>query len=169
MENGKTYEFDEIASLSAVAVGEPGKRTFFIVVGQINEWVRVWLEKQELQALALAIRRLLVTISQDNPLSRQEAQVTQSSDDVPSTLPSAELDVRGVTLSYDGEKVTLDISVQVLGPQRLDHAELHCRTTITQLRRFGYRAESVCAAGRPICPLCGGPIDQEGHVCPRNN
>jgi len=27
----------------------------------------------------------------------------------------------------------------------------------------------VVAAGRPPCPLCGNPLDPEGHVCPRQN
>jgi predicted amidophosphoribosyltransferase len=25
------------------------------------------------------------------------------------------------------------------------------------------------AAGRPICSMCGQPIDPEGHFCPRKN
>jgi uncharacterized repeat protein (TIGR03847 family) len=24
-------------------------------------------------------------------------------------------------------------------------------------------------AGRPLCPLCGGPLDPQGHDCPRTN
>jgi uncharacterized repeat protein (TIGR03847 family) len=24
-------------------------------------------------------------------------------------------------------------------------------------------------AGRPVCPLCGGPLDPQGHDCPRTN
>ncbi|MGD0054460.1 MAG: DUF3090 family protein, partial [Acidimicrobiales bacterium] len=24
-------------------------------------------------------------------------------------------------------------------------------------------------AGRPLCPLCGGPLDPRGHDCPRTN
>jgi hypothetical protein len=27
----------------------------------------------------------------------------------------------------------------------------------------------VIAGGRPICPLCGAPIEASGHVCPRSN
>jgi len=27
----------------------------------------------------------------------------------------------------------------------------------------------VVAAGRPPCPLCGLPLDPDGHVCPRQN
>jgi hypothetical protein len=75
----KRYEFGELTLLSAFAVGEPGKRTFFIAVGQNDNWVRMWLEKQELQALAIAIRRLLFSLSQRPTLTSQNAQVIGSS------------------------------------------------------------------------------------------
>jgi hypothetical protein len=31
------------------------------------------------------------------------------------------------------------------------------------------RARELVAGGRPPCPLCGGPLDPEGHACPRLN
>ena len=36
-------------------------------------------------------------------------------------------------------------------------------------RAFAKRALRVVAAGRPPCPLCGNPLDPEGHICPRQN
>ena len=30
-------------------------------------------------------------------------------------------------------------------------------------------ALKVVSAGRPPCPLCGLPLDTDGHVCPRQN
>jgi hypothetical protein len=36
-------------------------------------------------------------------------------------------------------------------------------------RSFVQRAQSVVSAGRPACQFCGGPIDPEGHICPRAN
>jgi len=27
----------------------------------------------------------------------------------------------------------------------------------------------VVASGRPPCPLCGQPLDKQGHICPRKN
>jgi uncharacterized repeat protein (TIGR03847 family) len=36
-------------------------------------------------------------------------------------------------------------------------------------RAFAKRALRVVAAGRPPCPLCGNPLDPQGHVCPRQN
>src|SRR6266536_1596185 len=34
---------------------------------------------------------------------------------------------------------------------------------------FAQRALKIVAAGRPPCPLCGLPLDTDGHVCPRQN
>jgi len=36
-------------------------------------------------------------------------------------------------------------------------------------RAFVRRAQRVVSAGRPPCPFCGGPLDPEGHLCPRAN
>ncbi len=36
-------------------------------------------------------------------------------------------------------------------------------------RSFVRRALTVVSAGRPPCQFCGGPIDPEGHLCPRAN
>ena len=40
---------------------------------------------------------------------------------------------------------------------------------LAQIKSFADEALRVCAAGRPLCPLCGAPMDQSGHVCPRSN
>lgn len=36
-------------------------------------------------------------------------------------------------------------------------------------RSFVRRAQTVVSAGRPPCQFCGGPIDPDGHLCPRAN
>jgi uncharacterized repeat protein (TIGR03847 family) len=46
---------------------------------------------------------------------------------------------------------------------------LRVRLTGATARAFAKRALSVVAAGRPPCPFCGLPIDQDGHICPRQN
>jgi uncharacterized repeat protein (TIGR03847 family) len=46
---------------------------------------------------------------------------------------------------------------------------LRVRITADAARAFIKRAERVVAAGRPPCPLCGLPLDPEGHICPRQN
>ncbi len=46
---------------------------------------------------------------------------------------------------------------------------LRVRLTAAEARGFVNRALSVVAAGRPPCPLCGQPLDPQGHICPRRN
>ena len=46
---------------------------------------------------------------------------------------------------------------------------LRVRITPLAARAFVGRALRVLAAGRPPCPLCGQPLDPQGHLCPRRN
>jgi uncharacterized repeat protein (TIGR03847 family) len=39
----------------------------------------------------------------------------------------------------------------------------------TAARAFVERAVTLVASGRPPCPLCGQPLDPQGHICPRRN
>ena len=48
-------------------------------------------------------------------------------------------------------------------------AVLACRAAPAQCRDLVAMIEGIVAAGRPICRLCLGPIDPEGHVCARSN
>lgn len=46
---------------------------------------------------------------------------------------------------------------------------LRVRVTAAAARSFVQRAAQVVASGRPPCPLCGQPLDAQGHICPRRN
>lgn len=46
---------------------------------------------------------------------------------------------------------------------------LRVRVTAAAARSFVQRAAHVVASGRPPCPLCGQPLDAQGHICPRRN
>ena len=163
------YEFDEVNILSAFAMGVPGHRTFFLILGQKEKWVRAWVEKEQLQTLALAIDQFMSILSQDHPELTRRVKDASLSDDIPSTLPSAELEIDEIALGYDEERALLSFTVHAVGPQSEKHASLECRVTLGQLKHFASQAKKVCAGGRPRCALCGGPIDPEGHVCPRSN
>jgi len=46
---------------------------------------------------------------------------------------------------------------------------LQVRLTLEVARAFVNRALEVVSAGRLPCPLCGQPLDPQGHICPRRN
>jgi uncharacterized repeat protein (TIGR03847 family) len=38
-----------------------------------------------------------------------------------------------------------------------------------QIEAFCDQVDDLMASGRPTCPFCAGPIDPDGHPCPRMN
>jgi uncharacterized repeat protein (TIGR03847 family) len=46
---------------------------------------------------------------------------------------------------------------------------LRVRLTPDIARSFAERAARIVGSGRPPCPLCGQPLDPQGHICPRRN
>ncbi len=165
----ENYSLDDLSVLAAIAVGQPGKRTFFLALGQSGKWFRLWLEKEDLRALAMAIRKFLFGLSQTQPgfSSAPAAQVLSS--DPPPGLPSAELEIEEMTLGYEGGKALLDFKAHRSGAKSADKVTMHNLLSIDQLRNLANQAERVCAAGRPLCPVCGQPMDPSGHVCPGEN
>ncbi len=169
METEREWEFNEVKLLSPFAVGVPGKRTFFLGIGEKNNWLRVWIEKEHLQALDLGINQLLFKLSEEKISFSDEAEAPSSSDDMPSGLPSAELDLIQMTLGYDEGKITIELLVQRSGAQDSNPLEIYFPVTTAQLKKLQHQAKDICAAGRPLCPKCGGPIDPTGHICPKEN
>ncbi len=43
------------------------------------------------------------------------------------------------------------------------------RITPEQAQAFAERAKELMKGSRPNCPVCSGPMDPTGHVCPRSN
>jgi uncharacterized repeat protein (TIGR03847 family) len=48
-------------------------------------------------------------------------------------------------------------------------ARIRFWATREQMLSLARHGALVCAAGRPLCPLCRNPIDPEGHLCPALN
>jgi uncharacterized repeat protein (TIGR03847 family) len=55
--------------------------------------------------------------------------------------------------------------------QRAGEEPASGRTRITpeQAQAFADRAKELMKGSRPNCPVCSGPMDPTGHVCPRSN
>ena len=63
-----------------------------------------------------------------------------------------------------------DEELEVFAEEAPVHRDvLRVYLTSGQARAFAGRALKVVASGRPDCPLCGRPLDPEGHICVRQN
>jgi uncharacterized repeat protein (TIGR03847 family) len=153
-------------SISAVAVGPPGKRSFFIAIRGPGQWLRVWLEKHDLLTITLAARELMLNLS-INPADL--VLPAPKEQPAPSGLPAAELELREAQLGYQEGRVEIILTAERVGPGNDAPSSLRLRPDMPHLAEFMIEAERVCTSGRPICPLCGGPIDPSGHTCPRQD
>ena len=165
----KSYDFEEPGLLSVIAVGVPGKRTFFLVIGEKEDWIRLWLEKEHLEAVSIAVDQFFDRLSQEFRQFSEEPEKRSSGDDFPAGLPSGEFEIDQIGIGFDEEKVVLEFLVHSLGPRTIDGIQVNCRVNPGKVRWLGNQAREVCAAGRPRCEFCGKPIDPTGHDCPMQN
>lgn len=155
-------EFTQVTGLRAEALGEPGKRTFRILVDGTANSATLWLEKEQLLQLAMGIQRLMATLpdDQDDQTARLEGE--------PPMPANLEFKVFKFVLGHDAGR---GFFVDAHGEEDADGETSTVRVWASnaQAREFSKEALRVCASGRPLCPLCGGPIDPTGHSCPRVN
>ena len=101
-------------------------------------------------------------------------------DDGPLDLPLTEdFRVGAIALAWDGEDERVVIEAQEESETPIEPLAdevpeegpgvLRVRITPGAARAFSKRAIQLVGQGRPPCPLCGLPLDEDGHICPRQN
>jgi uncharacterized repeat protein (TIGR03847 family) len=157
-----THDFGPVDALDAEAIGPPGKRTFRIRAWKDQATASLWLEKQQLLALSLALRQVIAQVSQN---TQPKPSPTQSFPD----QPTVDMKLGRLALGRDEESDRLILWAHEAGSSEEAPPNFSCHVAWEQALAFCEQAEAVCAAGRPLCALCGEPIDPEGHVCVRSN
>jgi uncharacterized repeat protein (TIGR03847 family) len=172
------YLFDTPERFVAGTIGEPGNRTFFLQAREGGRIVSVALEKVQVAVLAQRLSEMLDELERRGVEGADSAAAT-ATDAAPLDEPINEaFRVGSLTLGWDTQDdlVLLEAREQTENDEEDedDEAEegpdmLRVRITATAARRFVARAARVVASGRPPCPLCGEPLDPQGHLCPRRN
>ena len=179
----RRYLFDPPDRFVAGTVGEPGDRTFFLQARDGPRVVSVVLEKVQVAVLADRLGELLSELERRGIESPGELVDGTAVDVAPLDEPLNEAFRAGsLTLGWDGdaERVLVEARAQDEEGESIDPDEdddddeegpdlLRVRMTMDAARSFVARATRVVAAGRPPCPLCGEPLDPQGHICPRRN
>ncbi|GAA3797986.1 MULTISPECIES: DUF3090 domain-containing protein [Amycolatopsis] len=165
----------------AGTVGEPGDRTFYLQATEDVRTVSVTIEKQQVQVLAERLSSLLEEI-----VARFGAEVPETvPDDLvdvdPLEVPvEEEFRVGTMGLGWDAETSAVVIELLAMTEGEVDETVVLDDTeegpdavrvflSPAAARAFAERADRVVRAGRKPCPLCGEPLDPEGHICPRQN
>jgi uncharacterized repeat protein (TIGR03847 family) len=170
----------------AGTVGEPGDRSFYLQAIEEARTISVLLEKQQVSVLAERIDELLDELLASTQPESTIPAVTPVSleDNDPLEQPIVEEFRAGtMTLAWDAsdERVVVEVfpfsEEAVVEPgtpeEEIEEPEpeevLVVRLPAGLARAFTKRAQAVVSAGREPCPFCGGPLDPEGHLCPRAN
>jgi uncharacterized repeat protein (TIGR03847 family) len=173
------YFFDRPERFVAGTVGQPGERTFYLQASGDGRIVSVALEKVQVSLLADRLEELLEEVHRQ--LGEDLPDDAESTDVDPLESPvDEEFRVGAMGLAWDGDEHLVVIEAQAAGEEPADEETiladveegpdaLRVRITAEEARSFVERARRVINAGRPPCPLCGQPLDPEGHICPRQN
>ncbi|SFO79880.1 MULTISPECIES: DUF3090 domain-containing protein [Actinomadura] len=173
--------YDPPERFVAGAVGRPGDRAFYLQARSGRRVTSVGLEKFQVTLLAERLEELLDEVLRRSGGEGAVPAVAPSElqDDGPLDQPvEEEFKVGTMALAWDPEDEQVVIEAQEVTESEAEPdvgeddpaiAVLRVRISPAQARAFAERALKVVAAGRPPCPLCGLPLDTEGHVCPRQN
>lgn len=180
---GREFAFDPPDRFVAGTVGQPGERTFYLQASGSGQIVSVALEKLQVSALAERLDELLDEVRRRQGASSDVPAVPppQLEDVAPLDTPvEEEFRVGTLALAWDDDDALVIIEAQSVEEEEEETATspsdvetdadmLRVRLSPAVARAFAKRAMRVVAAGRPPCPLCGNPLDPEGHICPRQN
>ena len=156
-----SFELDAVDRITVGTVGPPGERTFFLQARQDDVLVTLKLEKSQVSALCTYLGELLQDVPRPDHLP----------DDLDLEEPAvAEWAVGSLGVTYSEEIDRFLLVAEERGDADEDDlAETRLVLTREQVAALAIRGTLLVAAGRPACPLCGYPLEPEGHLGPRPN
>jgi uncharacterized repeat protein (TIGR03847 family) len=169
-------ELTSVSAITADAIGQPGQRVFYLQARQGLTTVTIETEKEQVRALSMGIHQFLEELMQRFPDRTELDRVDPR--DLALTPPfEPEFKVAQMGLGYDAETDRVVIVAEALNTEDAPAEEsseesgLKARFWITrgQAKAMADHALEVISQGRPICPLCGRPMNPEGHFCPKRN
>lgn len=174
------HDFDTPDRFVVGTVGPPGQRTFLVQARAGGRIVSASCEKEQLIVLADRMVEVLADIPGIDPAS------APADNDPLDTPIEDEFRVASLTLGWDAITSRMVLEFHDSDPEDdgtgdaddmpddlaesvLARTSIRVALTPSQAREFARRTAALAAAGRPQCPFCGGPLDPNGHVCPRAN
>jgi uncharacterized repeat protein (TIGR03847 family) len=176
-------ELGPVEIVGAEAIGQPGQRRFrlFALVRDIA--VALWMEKEQLNNLSIALDSILAQLTEGRIL-RTEAQASPfpPPEEAPANFPAKpnyEFQVGQLRISYDEKRnllVLISVPLEIVmepgqEPQVVLREEdtLSFRFTLQQAQQLTRAITVLVSSGRPVCPLCRTPLDGGPHACVKQN
>ncbi|MBW4077488.1 MAG: DUF3090 family protein [Acidobacteria bacterium] len=150
------YVFDAPDKVMVGVRGEVGNRLFLLQARQGRRLVIVKCEKIQLSALAEWLAQVITELGRPGHLPDDFA-----------LEPEYEVDfvVGDIAIALDEENGTIEVSLESIEEE--DNLDITLSKELAG--GLAIAITRLVEAGRPPCPLCGGPLDPKGHDCPRTN
>jgi len=169
--------------LGAEAIGPPGQRRFRLFAFVRDVSIAIWMEKEQLNSLSIALDRILAQLTEGRILRIEaQAEPTPPPGAAPGNFPekpSFEFQLGQLRISYDERRnllVLISVPLEIVmergqEPQVILQEEdtLSFRLTLQQAQELSSTITVLVISGRPVCPLCRTPLDDGPHACVRQN
>ena len=155
-------DFGLVDVVDAEAIGPPGQRTFRLLLDGPRGGACMWLEKEQLFQLSLGIQQLMAATTEREP--SLPSPESGSSGQSPLEFKAGKMAV-----GHDPRRQMFIIEAHDVEEDDEETATLRLWATRGQALTFAEEGLRVCAAGRPLCPLCAAPMNLDGHLCPKMN
>lgn len=152
--------------------GRPGARTFYLQARGSSGVHSFLLEKQQVVILVEKLQEMLLMIDENDTIKSAGAQRDPALALEEPVEPEWRIGTIG--LLYDEGRDVVVIVLQEVRPddeEEEDDDDSGYRFFLRrdQVRSMILHALAAVGEGRPLCQLCGLPMDPEGHVCPASN
>ncbi len=165
--NDPVHEFGSALSVDAEAVGQPGQRRFRLLVLSSYGSACVWMEKEQLTGIGVWLKDVVDRLDADRSAGDPDVEPLPFPDQFDVNLRAGQL-----ALGYVEDRDVFAIQVfdmEADAGATEPKPQLRCFLSRGQSRFLARKIGDVVAAGRKPCPMCGEPMDPEGHNCPRAN
>ncbi len=165
-------ELRPVTHITTDAIGQPGKRIFYLQGWQGERTVTLIIEKIQIQSLAVGLEQFLAEVSSRFPELPEASSdfVEEKMRISPPVDPLFRIGELG--LGYDNENDFIVLIAKEVIPEGANSEEtgvVRFWCTRSQIRAMCHWGIEIAARGRPVCPQCGQPMDPEGHFCPKKN
>lgn len=173
----RVHEFDWPDRVVVGTIGLPGARTFYLQVRAGAQLVSIAMEKQQSALLAEKIDEILdqlITV-EGNPFSIPTGTPPELVDNDQLEAVQEQFRTGAMSLGWDPSTAQVVIEAHPITDADDDDESLDedsnesemlvVRMPVGTARAFAKRTREIVGAGRPACPICGYPIDADGHTC----
>ena len=161
-----SFRFEDPTHFVIGTIGLPGEREFFLQVGNGENVHSFALEKSQAEGLARKSLQMLQDLNLKNQVGNYRFQLI--------TPLESEFQIGVITITWRPESEKFHIEVEGIDDASENEFAGESKRLVIivspdLLIAFSSHTLEVVAAGRQPCLFCGGPINSDGHLCPRSN